>query len=121
MAISQQEWIEQTATELNIDAVGLWQVVAAGKNRFKLIGGALTEFVRLAIAELLRQGAAPVVGARAPYYWRPVDYGSTETEILEAVVMDWLRFPEKGDVGGIWFARREMYTLPGEDEQASFS
>jgi hypothetical protein len=35
--------------------------------------------------------------------------------------MDWLRFPEKGDVGGIWFARREMYTLPGEDEQASFS
>jgi hypothetical protein len=37
------------------------------------------------------------------------------------VVADWLRSPERGDVGGIWFARRHLYRLPGEEATSARS
>jgi hypothetical protein len=57
------EWMEQVANELPVDAVGMWQIVPAGRRGFKLEGEALTEYVRRQIGVLLSRGAVPVTGA----------------------------------------------------------
>ena len=53
--------------ELPIDAVGLWQIMAAGRGGFELSGTELVEFVRLVLLALFEKGAKPVTGATSPY------------------------------------------------------
>ena len=42
--------------ELPIDAVGLWQIMAAGRGGFELSGTELVEFVRLVLLALFEKG-----------------------------------------------------------------
>ena len=56
------EHIKTLPDELSVDAVGLWQIVPAGRYGFELSDGDLTEFVRRCVLALLDHGAIPVVG-----------------------------------------------------------
>jgi len=53
------DYIVQVANELPLDAVGMWQIVPAGRLDFGLEGDALTDYVRRCMAELLSRGAVP--------------------------------------------------------------
>jgi hypothetical protein len=50
-----EEWIAAVPNELPIDAVGLWQIVPAGRDGFELSGLELIEFVRLNLLALLEK------------------------------------------------------------------
>jgi hypothetical protein len=107
-----EEHIQGVPGELSIDAVGLWQIVPAGRNEFELSGDDLTEFVRRCVAELLTHGAKPVVGGGGTKYdwlYQP-QYGQTNSEILDAVVKEWLLLGSPDcDPGGLWFALPSPY------------
>ncbi|AGK58099.1 integron gene cassette protein [Hyphomicrobium denitrificans 1NES1] len=51
------EVISQYPGELDLDAVGIWQIVPGGRANFGLSGNALTDYVRRAILALLDAGA----------------------------------------------------------------
>jgi len=106
------EHIETVSDELPVDAVGLWQIVPAGRQGFDLRGDDLTEFVRLCILALLEHGAKPVVGGGGTEYdwlFQP-QYGESNEDIVNAVLNEWLAAgAEDCDPGGLWFA------LPSED------
>lgn len=96
--------------ELPIDAVGMFQIVPAGRDSFGLKGADLIDFVRRSILALLDAGAIPVRGGGGTeYYWiKQPQYGIEKGEIADAVVQEWLSMPDDplvlcGD--GVWFAR----------------
>ncbi len=107
------EWIVLIPGELPVDAVGLWQVVPAGRDGFGLEGDALVDFVRRAIHALLDAGAVPVRGGKGTgYEWlAQKQYGTTRDEITEAVIQEWLALPDDPLVlcgQGVWFARPDL-------------
>jgi hypothetical protein len=105
------EIIEQYGNELESDAVGIWQLVPAGRQGFGLEGEALTAFMRRCIAELLSRGAVPVIGGGGSgFYWiQQHQYGARPEEILENVIAEWLaEGAPDDDPGGLWFALPEM-------------
>jgi hypothetical protein len=106
------EYIQTVSGELPIDAVGLWQIVPAGRRGFGLSGEDLTEFVSRCVSELLAHGAKPVRGgAGTEYYWlQQPQYGETNAEILDAVIKEWLAAGGgECDPGGLWFALPSLY------------
>ncbi len=105
-----EDSIMRVPAELAVDAVGLWQVVAAGRQGFDLSGGDLYSFVRQHIMALLEKGAKPVIGsADKMYFWVAVDYGKTPDEIADAILMEWQNSGREPDVGGVWFALPHIY------------
>jgi hypothetical protein len=109
------DYIVQVANELPVDAVGIWQIVPAGRHGFDFEGDALTDFVRRCIAELLSRGAVPVIGGGGtPYHWiAQKQYGSNPDDVIENVVREWLANGAKDeDPGGLWFALREDAWFP---------
>ena len=107
-----REYIDTVAGELPIDAVGLWQIVPAGRQGFGLSGDDLTEFVHQCVLALLAQGATPVVGGGGTEYdWllQP-QYGETVSDIAEAVINEWLAAGAVDcNPGGLWFALPSRY------------
>lgn len=101
------EYIVTLPGELPVDAVGLWQIVAAGRQWFGLTGGDFVEFLRLGVDALLERGAKPVVGGLGTKYdWilQP-QYGETKEQIRDAVIEEWLASGATDpDPGGLWFA-----------------
>lgn len=57
------EQIQTVSDELPVDAVGLWQIVPAGRYGFGLDNSDLAEFVRRCALALPEHGAKPVVAA----------------------------------------------------------
>lgn len=104
------ERLEQVPVELEIDAVGLWQIDSFGKEGFGLSGEDLADYVRRHILALLAKGAKPVVGRReGPRHWLVVDYGSTPEEVADAIIRDWKLGGCDAGPGGIWFALPHVY------------
>lgn len=106
------EHIQTVPDELPVDAVGLWQIVPAGRYGFELSGSDLTEFVHRCVLALLERGAKPVMGGGGTEYdWilQP-QYGEANEEIANAVVNEWLA-TGGGDLdpGGLWFALPSPY------------
>ena len=101
------EHIETVSGELDVDAVGLWQIVPAGREGFRLENAELTEFVRQCILALLASGAKPVKGGGGTRFdWiLQTHYGESDLEIANSIVGEWLEIGA-GDVspGGVWFA-----------------
>jgi hypothetical protein len=109
------EWMEQVANELPVDAVGMWQIVPAGRRGFKLEGEALTEYVRRQIGVLLSRGAVPVTGGGDEHEWIVQrQYGSRPAEIVENVVSEWLADGAREDDFRVWFALPEHAWTPPE-------
>jgi hypothetical protein len=105
------ECIQETPDELSVDAVGLWQIVSAGRHGFELSDDDLAEFVRLCVLALLEHGAKPVIGGGGTEYdWilQP-QYGEKNEEITSAVVNEWLAMGGDSDPGGLWFALPSPY------------
>ncbi|MBQ0822410.1 hypothetical protein KBI52_19655 [Microvirga sp. HBU67558] len=99
------DYIVQVANELPLDAVGIWQIVPAGRLDFDLEGDALTDYVRRCIAELLSRGAVPVIGGGPDggHHWiLQRQYGLRPEEILENVIREWLENgAQDEDPGGL--------------------
>ena len=103
------EWIELVPGELTQDAVGIFQIVPAGRDGYGLTGSDLSEFVRRCIHGLLDAGAVPVRGGKGTGYgWiLQKQYGTSKSEITEALIAEWLAMPDDPLVlcgEGIWFA-----------------
>lgn len=112
------EYLAGFTEELAIDAVGLWQIVPAGRDGFGLSGAELVDFVRRGVGALLAKGARPVVGsADEERNWTLVNYGNTAEEICDAVISEWLKTGRDPNVGDVWFALPDIYEetfAPGE-------
>lgn len=100
------EWIERTPNELDQDAVGLWQIVASGRDGFELSGEELDVFVRRSISALLVRGAVPVsASATKGKFWdERFDYGSSVEDITNNVIVEWHNAGVDPDHEGVWFA-----------------
>jgi hypothetical protein len=96
---------------LEIDAVGLWQIVGIGESYFHLSGDELQNFVRRSLQTLLSKGARPVVFATDDIHtWERVDrYGSSDDQIIDAVIREWESLHRDPHAGGVWFATPEVY------------
>ncbi|RWN37535.1 hypothetical protein [Mesorhizobium sp.] len=101
--MSAAEWITLVPNELDIDAVGLWQIIPVGRHEFEFEGEDLKEFTRQALKGLLARGAVPITG-QGQTWVADYQYGTISDEIIENVVKKWL---SKGmhdpDVGDVWF------------------
>jgi hypothetical protein len=96
--------------ELTIDAVGLWQIIAHGRNGFELSGDDMIEFVRRCLLALFAKGAKPVVGASdGIHVWTLVHYGDSPKEMAQAIIDEWLASGEEPSLGGPWFALPHIY------------
>ncbi|MBI4275949.1 MAG: hypothetical protein HY659_14740 [Rhizobiales bacterium] len=106
------EWIARVPNEMPRDAVGLWQIVPAGRRGFGLDGADLVDFVRRCLHALVEHGAKPVIGGGGTNYewiYQP-QYGQSNSEIVENVIAEWLASGGGDtDPGGLWFALPEMY------------
>jgi hypothetical protein len=71
----------------------------------------LEDFVHRFIAEMIKAGAAPVIGdITAPFGWSPVlKYGEDPTKVADALVSEWLASKSDPDVDGIWFAFQAVW------------
>lgn len=101
------EHLKTVPDELTDDAVGMWQIVPAGRYGFELTGDDLAEFVHCSISALLERGAKPVIGGGGTDYdWiLETQYGATPQEIAHSVVQEWISAGEEDpDPGGLWFA-----------------
>jgi hypothetical protein len=104
------EYMEALPRELPDDAVGLWQIEAAGSDWFGLSGDRLVDFVRQGIAALLAKGAKPVVQATDGVHdWIPVDYGETPRSIADAIIAEWQKSGRAPTVGDVWFAIPDLF------------
>jgi hypothetical protein len=103
------EWIALVPGELDVDAVGLWQIVPAGVDGFGLQGEELIEYVRRNIRALLQAGAVPVRHEPgSTFEWtHQKQYGSEREEIIEAIIREWLVLGNDPMIlaGEVWFAR----------------
>lgn len=101
------EWINRIPNELESDAVGLWQIVIAGKDNFGLSGEDLKRFVERGVATLLRNGATPVrASSRSDAFWeKQFFYGENEEDIVKNVILEWINLGRDPDQDDLWFSR----------------
>ena len=102
-------YISQIPGELPQDAVGLWQIVPAGRDGFGLAGGDLINFVRLGLRALMENGAVPVRhNPSSGFVWDIQNqYGQTSEDIISTVIEEWLAMPDDPLIlcgEGVWFA-----------------
>jgi hypothetical protein len=104
------EWIELAPGELPIDAVGLWQIVPAGRDKFKMKAEELDDFIKAAVMSLMAAGAVPVRHREgSAYTWTQQAYLGVDPEkVAERVVKEWHELPDDPMIlvgSGVWFAR----------------
>ncbi|MDR3672192.1 MAG: hypothetical protein P4L36_15190 [Holophaga sp.] len=100
------EWIARVPNELEVDAVGLWQIIPTGRDSFNLSGAALEDFIRRSIIALIERGAVPVRPAESEHeFWKKQDrYGILATEIADRVIKEWEESGRDPDQDGLWFS-----------------
>jgi len=105
------EWISKVPGELDVDAVGLWQIVSFGREGFELSGNSLVEYVRRNLLALTAAGARPVVGALdGEHIWTKVDYGDTADEVCDSIIAEWVASGRDPNEGDVWFAKPHIYS-----------
>lgn len=100
--IPMSKWISDVPNELEIDAVGLWQIIPVGIDSFGLSGEALEEFASRCIVALLRQGAVPVRFPSGPV---ATEYKGSPEAIANQIVKQWKAGALVADHDGLWFER----------------
>jgi len=108
------EWIASVG-ELEVDAVGLWQIIPVGREWFGLEGEALDDFIRRSLLAHFAYGAFPVrheAAARTAWTIQTC-YGTLPEEMAQAIITEW---NDQGrvdpDLGGLWLARPEIANHP---------
>ena len=110
------EWVARVPNELEVDAVGLWQIIPVGIDYFGLSDNALEDFSRRCITALLQRGAVPVRPAPAPKYWEPeTAYRGTHEEIANQIINEWKAGKLIPDHDGLWFWRFDDSVLSASD------
>lgn len=86
------EWIKLVPGELTQDAVGLWQILAAGQEGFELEGAELSDYIRRNIFALIDHGAIPVTGGKGTGFdWiATYEFGEARDQVAEGVIAKWL-------------------------------
>jgi hypothetical protein len=104
--ITMSEWINRVPNELEMDAVGLWQIIPTGRDSFQLTGKALDEFAKRSIIALIDRGAVPVLpSSTGQGHWKQQDqYGSSSTEIADKILNEWRQSGRDPDHDGLWFS-----------------
>lgn len=104
--IPMSEWIARVPNELDIDAVGLWQIIPVGIDSFGLSGWRLEDFGYRCIVALLQQGAIPVKSMLGVSGWVPeTKYRGSHEEMAIQIINDWKAGELVPDQDGLWFAR----------------
>lgn len=107
------EWLDLFPNSIAQDAVGLWQIIPVGRDSFGLHGNDLIFFAREVVVRLLRKGGVPVIAAADKNFcWERKNYGSSEAEIVDGIIEEWLLAGVDPDVEGVWFALPKM--IPGK-------
>lgn len=108
------EWIALVPNELEVDAVGLWQIIPPLRKSFGLHGDALERAVRDVLNGLLARGARPVIGSSAQdgSWEKAIRYGSDPATITNSVIAEWRMMKRDPDVGDLWFALPRFYDSP---------
>lgn len=99
------EWVSRIPKELEVDAVGLWQIVPVGRDNFGLSGERLRDFVTRGVVALLSAGAVPVrPSSEKDVFWvRQTCFGIGIDEIAKNVVEEWEKSGVDPDQDGLWF------------------
>jgi len=106
--MSAADWVALVPNELDIDAVGLWQIIPVGRHEFGFDGEDLATFIRTALKGLLAREAIPITG-RDKSWVAERKYGTGSEEIIETVVKVWLsKNMRDPDVGDVWFGTTAM-------------
>src|SRR6266550_2211706 len=99
------EWISRVPSELDQDAVGLWQIVPTFTRWFDLSGQALEHYVRQCVELLLSKGALPVQGSATRNGWKVrTDLVAERGTMVENIIAYWHALDHEPDFGDIWFA-----------------
>lgn len=105
------EWISLVG-ELDVDAVGLWQIIPVGRHEFGLQGDALVDFIRRSLLAHFGYGARPVMHVPGSEFLWTVQhqYGDEPSQMTEAIIAEW----DAGgrldpDPGGLWLATPAIY------------
>ncbi|MCE3233585.1 MAG: hypothetical protein K0R98_1842 [Rickettsiaceae bacterium] len=98
--------------ELNVDAVGLWQIVNEAHRVFKLQDKDLVGFVKKHIESILNAGASPVWSKEnGKYDWTlATEYGDTVEKITNSIITEWEKQGLKElNFDSIWFALPKFF------------
>lgn len=118
-----KERIRLWLCELQIDAIGLWQIVPALRNGYELAGENLQRYLQIVVTALLRSGAKPVMGCgpNGYYSWRPTAiFGETVKAMARIIAAEWANNAAYPDVEDAWFAIQAIYDSPRRDIPLQF-
>jgi len=102
--------IKERPMELDIDAVGLWQIIRIPK-KLKLSENEFKKHIYNVIISLMENGAVPVISTENEgYEWEEINtFGKTFEEIANNISNKWYNNMNINntifDMGGVWFAR----------------
>lgn len=102
--VTLSEWIKNIPNELEIDAVGFWQLVASGRDSFEFNDTDLLNFLNLAINSLLDKGAKPVRASENGEWIVQNQYGKESGVIASNILKEWSEAGVDPDEDGIWFS-----------------
>jgi hypothetical protein len=108
------EWINLVG-DLDIDAVGLWEIIPAGREGFGLEGPALDDFVRRSLLAHFAYGAFPVRHVPGdPNVWTiQTNYGETPEAMADAIIKEWnAQGRPNPDLGDLWLATPKIANHP---------
>ena len=111
--LSIDEYISNCVKELNIDAIGLWQIIR-NKIVYNLDDNEIEELLYRTIMKIIEAGASPVFGMKEGECWMTTEkYGTEPEEIAMNVINEWKKTKETyqdiSDIGGLWFAKPHIY------------
>jgi hypothetical protein len=99
------ETVQAFPNELQVDAVGLWQIVNSLRRGFDLENVELGKYIRKSVEALLAAGAVPVIGSTQDTGWRRArDFQGNDKEIVDQLLSYLQLLGRDPDVGDIWFA-----------------
>ena len=102
------EWMETVPNELEVDAIGLWQIIPALRHDYGLTGDELDDAIRKMLGAVLARGARPVRSSSKRHNaWEEVQYEG-RNDIVEAVIDEWKQMERDPDVGDVWFVLPEF-------------
>ena len=98
------EWIKNIPNELDIDAVGFWQLVETGRDSFGFKDDDLFNFLSIAITSLLDRGGKPVKASNNGDWIIQNQYGIDNKTITSNILNEWNSSGQNCDEDGIWFS-----------------